>query len=115
MNTERSLQEIADHPYYVIDGPQEYRAISGNYEEDFKETKASLILVLENIVSGEKRKILFLNVSLNEPVFTGIRDATGFYFVDTAFLNWSPSQRIEVGDADGGPPLFWAESFCDKS
>ncbi len=114
MNAERSLQEISDHPYYVIDRPQEYRAISGNYEEDFREAKASLTLVLENIISSEKRKLLFSNVSLNEPVFTGIRDATGFYFVDTTFLNWGLNQRIEIGDVDGGPPLFWAESFSEK-
>jgi hypothetical protein len=28
----------------------------------------------------------------------------------TTHLHWDPSQQIEVGDWDGGPPLFWAEN-----
>ena len=27
----------------------------------------------------------------------------------TSHLNWDPAQRVEGGDWDGGPPLFWAE------
>ncbi len=113
MNSERTLLEIAEHPYYVIDVPEEHRSISGIYEENFVEQTASLMLVLEHVQSGKQLKLQFSNVSINEPVFTAIRDAVGFYFVDTSFLNWAPNQRIEVGDIDGGPPLFWAESFSE--
>jgi hypothetical protein len=113
MNTERSLKEINDNPYHVIDSPEKYKAISGIYEEDFRSSVASMILVIENFETGEQHKLQFLNVSLNKPVFTAIRDATSLYFLDTSYLKWGQNQRIEVGDFDGGPPLFWAEEVCN--
>jgi hypothetical protein len=77
---------------------------------DFETPDCTLVLIIRHKSTGNLRKLQFSNVALNNPELAYLRDATGLYFIDTSYLNWSPDQRIEVGDTDGGPPLFWAEA-----
>jgi len=110
MRKKRAKNEIESNPFHIIVNPETYRAIHGYYEENFRTSEASLLLTLEQHQKGKVVKLKFFNVGLNTPVFCAIRDSCGFYFLDTSYLGWSSNQRIEVGDTDGGPPLFWAET-----
>jgi hypothetical protein len=113
MHTERSLQEIEQYAHSSFPDAREYRVVGCLYEVDFESHNASLVLVLKRIKSDEVRRVRFANPHFEEPPFIELWDATGLYLMDTSHLGWGQEQRIEVGDWDGGPPIFWASDVED--
>ena len=112
MNEERTLQEIEQHADTALPNAKEYRVAGCKYEEDFESHSATLILILKRFESGEVRRLRFTNPNFNAgPPFGSLSDASGLYLMDTSHLGWGREQRIEVGDWDGGPPLFWASDM----
>ncbi len=108
MRAERSLEEIKKHRNPILANSEDYRVIRCVYDENFEEQNVVLTLSIKNMKTGEVRNLHFSNVVFNGPIFTSLHDAAGLYLIDTAYLAWDPNQRIEVGDWDGGPPIFWA-------
>ncbi len=112
MNTERSLSEIEKNQIKDFPDSKSYYALSCEVLEDYEEGfECNLKLKLKHNKTGDIKVIQFINVSYNERLLIDIREAIGFYIINTSYLGWEPSQRYEVGDWDGEPPIFWAESF----
>jgi hypothetical protein len=110
MKTERTLEEIKAHRHEILPDAENYRIIRCNIDADFSSGTSTLVMTLAHKESRAVRKLRFENVSVESPVLVALKDADGLYFMDTRHLGWSESQRVEVGDWDGGPPLFWAET-----
>jgi hypothetical protein len=107
METERSLEQIKKNLLSLLPEPETCRVLRYEYAEDFEGGYASLNLSVRTTTGVIK--LLFSNVSLNGDPITPLRDAIGLYIIDTSFLGWDKKQKIEVGDWDGGPPIFWSE------
>ena len=110
MKTERSLEDIKAHRHQVLPDAEKYRITHCSLDADFVTGITSFLLTLMHQESGSVRKFRFMNVSISEPTLAALKDASGLYLIDTHYLGWSESQRVEVGDWDGGPPLFWAQT-----
>ena len=109
MNTERSKEEIKKHRHGLLPDAERYRVVRCRLDSDFTAGTSLLVLTVSHMDTGAVRKLRFYNVVLDEPMLVALKDANGLYLLDTKHLGWAESQRIEVGDWDGGPPLFWAE------
>lgn len=112
---ERTLDEISRHRHPILLDPEKYRVISLEFKENYEEGNSFLQITICRADTGERRTLRFCGVSFPEPPLTSLRDATGLYIMDTSHLGWDAAQSIEVGDWDGGPPLFWACSAEDLS
>jgi len=110
MNQERTIEEIKSHRYPALPEAEKYRVVRLDYTQDFEASDCSTILVIKHTDSGKKKSLRFSNSRFNDDLFTSLIDATGLYLMDTSHYGWGKEQRIEVGDWDGGPPIFWAES-----
>ena len=110
MNTERSKEEIKTHRHGILADAERYRIVRCKVDSDFTAGTTLVVLTLSHMDTGAVRRLRFTNVRLGEPMFVALQDAAGLYLMDTKHLGWAESQRIEVGDWDGGPPLFWAET-----
>lgn len=110
MDKERSKEEIVRHRHPALPDAEKYRVVKCEYAEDFETNRCELVLTVKHSDTCELKVLKFNNVGFNEPVFTSIRDVTGLYLMDTSHLGWSSQQQIEVGDWDGDPPIYWAES-----
>jgi hypothetical protein len=109
MNDERSLDEINAHRYAVLEEPEDYRVVAIRYEQDLEAHVSSLALRVRHETSGHTCWLRFANAVFKEDPFFPLRDATGLYLMTTSHLGMESAQQIEIGDWDGGPPLFWAE------
>ncbi len=109
MDKERNLKEIEENQLSILPDAKNYRVIRYQYDGNFEPQEASLVLTLQNQNTKEIVRLNFKNVHSNEEMFSTLRDSTGIYLIDTSYLGYSPKQRIEVGDWDGDPPIFWAE------
>lgn len=107
MDTERSIEQIKENLIPILSNWDTCRVVRYEYDEDFESGHATLILTIRSV--SEVARILFSHVHLNGDPITPLRDATGLYIIDTAFLGWDKGQKIEVGDWDEGPPIFWSE------
>jgi hypothetical protein len=110
MNEERSLNEIRSHRHAVLPDAESYRVVALRFECDLDAHRSSLALRIRNEETGVICSLQFTNPVFNSAPFVDVRDATGLYIMTTTHLGWDRSQQIEVGDWDGGPPLFWAEA-----
>ena len=104
---ERTLNEIKANNYPILKNSENYQITRIEYDEDYETNIRSLILTLRN--KKNLVKLIFGNVVLNEEAILALRDASNLYIIDTSYLGWGKEQRIEIGDWDGGPPIFWAE------
>jgi len=109
MHEERSLDEINAHRHSVLPEAELYRVTAIRFEQDLDVHQARLSLRVRNKKTGEVCSLQFSNPVFNSDPFMDLRDTTGLYLMTTDHLGWDPAQRIEVGDWDGNPPLFWAE------
>jgi len=110
MNQEHSMDEIKAHRHPVLPDAESYRVTAIRFEHDFDTQRSSLALRLWNEKTGGTCSLQFTNPVFNSDPFMELRDAAGLYLMTTTHLHWDTSQQIEVGDWDGGPPLFWAEN-----
>lgn len=110
MTPERSMEETTKYRHGILPDAERYRVVRCKVDSDFIAGTTLLALTLSHMDTGAVRTLKFTNVGFNEPVLVALRDATGLYLMDTSHLGWDKSVRIEVGDWDGGPPLFWAET-----
>ncbi len=112
MVTERSLEELKQNQIKEFPDSTSYQALSCNVLESYEDGyKCNLELRLKNKDSSDIKVIKFFNVTYDEAFLRSIREAVGFYIINTSYLGWGSTQRYEVGDWDGDPPIFWAESF----
>ena len=109
MYERRSLNEINAHRHPVLPDAESYRVVAIRFEHDYDTQRSSLALRIRNEETGDTCSLQFTNPAFNSDPFIELRDATGLYLMTTTHLRWDRSQQIEVGDWDGGPPLFWAE------
>ncbi len=107
MNTERSIEQIKQNLIPILPEWDTCRVVRYEYDEDLDTGYASLILTIRT--ASELTKLLFSHVHLNGDPITPLRDAVGLYIINTSSLGWDRAQKIEVGDWDGGAPIFWAE------
>jgi len=107
MATERSIEQIKQNIIPILPEWDTCRVSRYEYNEDFETGYASLILTIHT--TSEVTNLHFFHVHLNGDPIAPLRDAIGLYIIDTSFLGWDKNQKIEVGDWDGGPPIFWAE------
>jgi hypothetical protein len=110
---ERSLEEINAHHHEILPDAEKYRVTRCRLDAEFTTGKTTLVLNLIHSENGSRRELRFENVVIEESTLCALKDATGLYVFDTHHLGWAESSRIEVGDWDGGPPLFWAERVED--
>ena len=108
IHTERSIEEIKQNIIRILPEWETCRVIRYGYDEDFENGNASLILTVRT--ANEVAKLLFSGVCLNGDPITPLRDTVGLYIISTSFLGWDNAQKIEVGDWDGGVPIFWAKT-----
>ena len=109
MNEERSLEEINAHRHGILPDPENYRIVAIRCEQDIETSSSSLALRIRNQNTGHTCWLHFPNPKYNCDPFYQFFDWTGLYLMTTSHLGWSKDQRIEVGDWDGDPPVFWAE------
>lgn len=109
MNKERTIKEIEENQHPILKDTKEYQVIRCQYDEDFIQQKAHLIITIRNKNNKETINLRFENVCFNESPFLLLRDSCGLYLIDTSYLGYNSDQKVEVGDWDGGPPIFWAE------
>ncbi len=109
MYEKRSLDEIKAHRHAVLPDAELYRVVAIRFEQDLDAHRSSLALRLRNEETGATCSLQFTNPVFNSSPFLELWDATGLYLMTTTHLHWDRAQQIEIGDWDGGPPLFWAE------
>jgi hypothetical protein len=109
MKDERSLDEINANRHAVLAKPEDYRVVAIRCEQDLEAHVSSLALRVRHETSGHTYWLRFANAVFNEDPFFPLRDATGLYLMTTSHLGWESARKIEIGDWDGGRPLFWAE------
>jgi len=107
---ERALTEIKEHRLDVLPKSDRCRVVKLELESDFDSGVTNLILTLRNADTEDACRLRFLEVHLSDSALLALQDATGLYLMDTQHLGWNKNQRIEVGDWDGGPPIFWAKT-----
>ena len=110
MNHERSLEEINANRHDVLSDPENYRIVAMRFEKDLDSRASQLELKIQHTKTNQSCLLQFTNPIFNGDPFQPYYDSCGLYIMDTAYLKWGSDQRIEVGDWDGEPPLFWAES-----